>query len=425
MSGAAGSNPHRSFRYTPGSSANTFERLFSVVVTHTYYTQEAGLCRDLCFAPDGATAKLMTSLGLLFKAERTGFSVLVQRSAVAGLADYLRRQARDGAGLPEYWSRLTFLMTMDNPLFIGITALPIDTKPTAVNLYGNNMSAHVEGETAVLPPGSFMDAGALYPVVGAELSLTVPPDARIVTLADISGTIVHRYRIGHRGGTGDRQITIDLGQFTHGFYTIDIRGALHQPVRTGDYPRSVLYVPTRPLTMGVLDFLFTRPTPEAGGVYPLPPLTGSGPVTLPAKPPVYRLPFDARSTYWQYYVVSQDPAGDLEHLSIKDMTAVGKGTSFRQHSHPVRLPDGASAILFEAQDALPLRQKSPQKFRLTGQRRDSNHHVNDILVSRLPVAPPSPVWPAPDTGQSGGSLSDGQVSRSPATDGLSEIFVYV
>lgn len=401
---SAGARKH--FRYAPADGPCTFERLFRVVVTHTYYTQDDGLCRDLRFAPEPASAKLMASLGMAFKEEEAGFSVLARPSDSKSLDNYLRVDAQGTPDQPQYWSRLTFLMTMTNPLFIGITALPIDTKPTTVNLYGSNLDAHRQGGAVVLSPGSFMDGDALYPVVGVEKQLVVPSSARCVTLADISGEVVRRCDVNASGKTTTPNVvTIDLSGLSYGFYTIGTEDAAGQPVDGSDYPRPVLYVPGRPLTMGVLDMLFTQPTPDSGGIYPTPSLFGDGSAAGQPGGTTYHLRFDARSTYWRYYVVPQRSSGTLDQLSID-----GAGTSFRQHRQPVRLPDGALATLFEARKPLPLRQKSAQRFRLTGRRRDDGGQENDILVNRLPVAAPSPVWPAP-------AGSD--------TSGLSEIFVYV
>jgi len=420
----------RSFDYNPRTGSNRFEKLFSVAVTHTYYTQDHGLCRDLRFAPEAASAELLAALGLLFKEEAGGFSVLIQPASLDRLVKYLRAQAQGSPEQPEYWTRLTFLMSMVNPLFIGITALPVCTKPTLVNLFGSNLQAHGKGAVATLPPGRFMDGGALHPVVGSQASLKVPPDAAAVTLADLSGAIVQRFPVTARDKATDlTAMTVDLSGLAYDLYTFDLEDHDGQPVACPGYPRSMLHVPAQPVTIGLLDILFTQPTPDSAGVYPL-----SRPSDADADTPSYRLtyqlPFDARSTYWHYYVVPQTPDSTLDGLRID-----GQGTSFRRRQKPVPLPDGSMAVLFEAQSALPLRQSSPQRFRLSGQRHDPGGQENDILVDRLPVAPPAPVWPSPDSRGAGrrnagtrrtdGPRTDGQRTGGQDVNGLSEIFVYV
>jgi hypothetical protein len=116
------------------------------------------------------------------------------------------------------------------------------------------------------------------------------------------------------------------------------------------------------------------------------------------------LGFDARATYWQYYVVAQDARSRLsETLSV-----TGAGATFRQSL--AALPGGEPAVLFTADTPLPLRQHTTHRFKLTGSRNGADGSRSDIRVERLPSAPKAPVWPA----ASGDGLT-----------GCSEIYVYV
>ncbi|MEA3066481.1 MAG: hypothetical protein QOJ27_2942, partial [Sphingomonadales bacterium] len=188
----------RSFVYAPrkNKGSSQFQRLFNLTVRHTYYTLNSGLCPDFRVAPTPATAKLMASLGLAFKDECTGFSVFYQTGMLEGIYAYLRREAADAPeNHPGYWSRLTFLMKVVNPQFLGVTALPIEVTPVRCNLYGCNRDAHFvetdgEEEVAVLSRGEFMTGDALYGLVGNELDLNVPDETALVTISDISGAVV-------------------------------------------------------------------------------------------------------------------------------------------------------------------------------------------------------------------------------------------
>jgi hypothetical protein len=400
----------RSFRYAPATLANGFTRLFSVTVTHNYYTQDKGLCPDFQMAPTPSSAQLMASLGLLFKYEGAGFSVLVRPDELPNLIAYVRRHAQGQPSEPGFWSRLTFVMTLVNPLFVGITALPIDTKPTQVNLYGCNSQAHLQNGAIVLSEGDFFGGDALFPVVGTNIALIVPPGTRFVTVADISGSVVEtvKVKVPPQSGASSSDglaVSVNLSNLPYDLYTIGIQNGNGKPLKAGGYPRTLLYVPARPTTMCLLDMLFTQPTPESPGIYPLPSLFGSSRPPLPSGDTAYVLPFDARPTYWQYYVVSQTPDGTLGDLRIE-----GTGTRFRQRKKPVLLPDGSSAVLFEALTTLPLRQKSTQRFQLSGYRRDASGQQSEVRVASLPVAPAVPVWPGP--------------AKKDAT-GTSEMFVYI
>lgn len=404
----SGSRPPRSFRYASRTDSGVYTRLFSVTVTHSYYTQDKGLCPDFRVFPSPSSAKAMRALGLLLRNEGTGFSVLIRPDALPNLLNYIRYNAQDPSGKSGFWSRLTFLMVAVNPLFVGITALPIDTKPTAVNFYCCNTQAHPQDAQAVLSQGEYVDGDALYPVVGTCIAVTVPPQTRFVTLTDISGAVVETWKVPvpekKEATVWPLSVSLDLSDLGYDFYTIGLADENHKTVEASDYPQTVLYVPADPLTMGMLDILFTQPTPDSAGIYPLSPVFDPDD-TAQIADVAYVLPFDARPTYWQYYVVSQSAGGSLSNLKIQ-----GSGAKFRQQRQPVLLPDGSSATLFRALTTLPLRQKSAERFQLTGQRQDANGHTTEIMVSALPVAPSAPVWPGPP---------------NKAATGTSEMFIYV
>ena len=411
----------RSFTYPPAPGTRRIERLFSVAITHSYYTQQDGRCTDFQIAPTPTTSSLMASLGLLLKNERAGFSIFYDPDQLHKLVTYLRQHAEDPEGQDGFWSRLTFLLILVNPSFVGITALPIETKLTQVNLYGANLQAHrrkgAPAAPAVLPPGRFMSGGALYPVVGSDVSLTLPHETSAVTVSDISGAVV----LPPPGGdpipifdTGSsptclKYASVDMSSLPYGLYTFALEDGADQPIETGVYPHTALYVPSDAGTMVLLDMLFTQPTPESGGIYPIPPLFDGAPDPALCGNLAYQLPFDARRTYWRYYVVSEVPGGRLSDLAI-----TGPGAAFVQDPDPVPLPNGSAAILFRSDTVLPLRQQSGQHFRLTGQRQDPLGQDSAIAVARLPVAPAAPVWPGP--------ASEGRRGQSK---GMSEMFVYV
>jgi hypothetical protein len=405
---SAGGN-RRNFVYTSSQKqAKAFTRLFSVTITHTYYNRQKDLCSDFRIVPTAATSTIMASLGLVLKDEGTGFSVFYMPEQLHGIRAYLLRESKDPQGRTGFWSRLTFLMELVNPEFVGVTALPIQATRALTNLYGCNMQAHGDALSAILPEGEFMGSESLHERVGDEVTLALPDGAKRVTVTDISGAVVIP-----QAGAEDVQIveatpfnyaTLEFSVLPYGFYEIhayDDAGAAAAP----DYPRPVLYAPLDTGAMGLLDMLLTQPTPDTAGIYPLPPMFEADPDEQDCGGVAYRLPFNARSTYWRYFVVSQVP-GQLKALKIED--AAGTDQTFRQQDQET-LPDGSTAIPFISRSALPLRDRSPQRFRLSGTRCDPGHHENSIAVARLPVAPAAPVWPAKDQ----------------PTAGTSEMFVYV
>ena len=75
MRGPAGRGA-RSFVYAPQDPQDRYKPLFSVTFRHNYYNRNEGLCPDFAVTPTPSSAALMASLGLLFRDDGTGFSVL-------------------------------------------------------------------------------------------------------------------------------------------------------------------------------------------------------------------------------------------------------------------------------------------------------------------------------------------------------------
>lgn len=415
------SNPGRggrafSFRTPPESPRlgarldpmQRYMRLFSVTIRHNYYTQQKGLCADFRIVPTETTATLMASLGLVLKNEGTGFSVFCTPASLDGIFAYLLREAHDPANRTGFWSGLTFLMELVNPAFVGITALPIDTKVSDQNLFGCNTMAHYDHGKNVLSKGDFMGADALHATVGTEYNMRVPSTTVLVTVSDISGAVVIPATPEDKGidlfDVGDAKYAIiNFDSLPYDRYKINVYSDTGLLKSEPYSPSTVLYVPTGTETFGLLDMLFTEPVPGEGGIYPIPPMFEKDPDPGKCGHVAYRLPFDARHTYWEYYVSPQVPG------KLVDVTIEGPGATFVSEGK-VKLPDGSHADKFTTREPLALRQKSAQRFQLKGWRHDLNGQNNAVLLQRLPVAPAAPVWPGP--------------LEEPDT-GRSEMFVYV
>lgn len=406
--------PSMGLTFSPGGTDAVLVKLFGLTVRHGYYSLSDGFCPDLSIAPTPTSAELMSKFGMAMRRERFGFSIFMPKLRIRELQAYLLETALPGpGGTPEFWERLTFSMQLQNPAFIDITQLPLTVKIDQLNLYASNHQAHLDGPLALLSPGPYIDGAALYEVIGRNLTLRLPPRAKRVVVTDIAGRVVLPQpgadAIGiYAAGSGDEETRwdwaqLDLTDLPFDQYTIRILDAQDTSISAGKYPWTVLYTEPKANALLLLDMLFTQPTPASQGVYPLPPLFDA-----PAAAPVsaaYVLPFGARQTFWQYYIVSQGARGALRDLHID-----GHGTLFTRQPEPVLLPSGALAIVFMADTALPLSQYPTQVFQLTGQRSDARGHENTIRITRLPVAAATPVWP---------SLTQQYPS------GISEIYVYV
>jgi hypothetical protein len=394
---------------TAAATVQGFTQVFSVRFQHAYYNADGERCRDFKVAPSSDCARLMASLGMIFRDTGAGFAVFIDSRRIEALVSYVRDASAAASGGGPIWPRLTFLLNLANPLFIGVTDLPITTSPLQQNLFASNLTSTTSGGQIRLGAQATLGAEALVGITGPSLSVAVPAGA-VATLTDLAGRTV-----GAPSPTGPTTASFGLAGQPCDLYTVAFTGG--SPPPPAQY---CLYLPARPISMGLLDLLLTPPAGSTANTaaFPLPTPTPGTP-TAPGvlKPVDLVLAFAARDTVWQYYVVSQDPRGRLtSDLGITgvDTPATAKlpvkasQVTFTRTSQT--LPNGDQARTFTASDALPLFQRSPYVFRLSGHRQGPNGGRDQISVPRLPVAPVTTVWP--------GAPPDEMTGRS-------EMFVYV
>lgn len=393
---------------TAAAATYGFAQLFSVGFQHAYYNADGGQCRDFKVAPTPACARLMSSLGIIFRDNGAGFAVFIDTGRVGAMASYVRDAYAGGAPA---WPHLTFVLNLANPLFIGVTDLPITTSPLQQNLYASNLATTASGGQIFLGPQATLGTDDLLAVTGPGLSVAVPAGCA-ATLTDLAGRTV-----GQTSPIGQRQASFDLSRQPYDIYT----ATFTSPSAAPPPPQQFLYVPPRPVTMCLLNLVLSPPPGSTAdtAAFPLPtlPAAGVAPTAAAVQAVDLQLAFAARDTIWQYYVVSPGRRGNLgPDLGITgiDTPATAKlpvkasQVSFARVAQV--LPNGDQAQTFTASDALPLLQRSPYVFRLSGHRQGPNGGRDQISVARLPVAPVAPVWP----GASGDEMT-----------GRSEMYVYV
>lgn len=360
--------------------------LYAVQVRHLYYNGVAdGRCPDLMVVPTPQSADLIADLGLVFKAQADGFALFYNVKRLDSLQQWLRDQTvPDGGGNDGgagCWARLSFQFAARTADFVSISDLPIDTNPYRENFFLSNQTAHgatATDQLATLCPGDRVQASDFQPVSGSSLTVTVPKGADAVIVRDLSGASVLTQPVV--GPQAD--VMVDLSSLPYDSYSLwaAIDGA-EQPAD----PAQVAYNQQVPQPLGLVDILFSAPLPDSAGLYPLSVWDDAAPVGGLC----YRLPFAARSTFWQYYIVNAAGEGRLENLAIS-----GDGADFTLSSTPVPLPTGQAAWCFAAASPLALRRIPPQRFRLTGTRVRGDGSRQNIKVDVLPAAPATPVWPA-------------------------------
>jgi hypothetical protein len=363
-----------------------YERLMQVFIRHTYYNATADACPDFDISPTPASATLMSDLGLLFRYEKTGFSVLYDVARADVLMDYLERQ---GDEAQQCWTRLSFTFTLNNPYFINFTDVPIDVNPNAQNFYFTNREARGVGGRVVLNAGEGVAGGELLRVVPTQVALRVAGDVTEVLVTDLSGEVVIRQPgcppasppEGRRDDDAPETcvVYLDFSALPEDKYFIEVVGG-----ETGRrFP--VLYTVPSPAPLCFVDLFFTDPDGSDEGVYPVTDLYSP---SRKVDTVSYELGFRARATIWNYFIVPQPQAESFEELRIETVSepAVVFAGPCR-----VRLPNGADAYRFSSAEELLLQQQSVYRFRLLGRR---GLMLNEgCLIETMPVASSRQVTP--------------------------------
>ena len=383
-----------------------YGRMARVSVRHGYYDAVGGACPDFVFRPTGYTAGLMKRLGLMFRAEETGFSVLYDERRAEELLEYVRGDHGPGK---ESWTRLCFTMTLRNPWFVNFTALPIDTNPSRQNIYLTNREAHEAGGDVVLPRGSRVTAAELLPVTGGQFVEEVSPQVRRVEVLDVSGEMVickprcvtreaARSKTPDEFGCADASDGPDDAVCSTRLH-LDVTGRPEdmyqvETVWNDGSPPEVsvsqfLYTAAYPVPLGFVELLLARPRPGYPGMYPVRGLDGPSPAVHPVS---YVVPFGARSTWWSYYVVDGAAAREGgKALRIRQVDRrPGEPRATFLGPCRVTLAGGRQAWRFVSRGPLPLAFRSPLNLQLVRRREDG---ALDTVMQRLPVAGGQQVLP--------------------------------
>jgi hypothetical protein len=395
----------------PDQRASVYARLARVAVRHTFYNATGGRCGDFAVRPTQYTAALMRSLGLLFKPEADGFSVLYDTKGEPELLSYLGRQAHQDGSV---WTRLTFLLSLTNPYFVNFTDIPIDHDPARWTFWLSNQKAHGRGAMVLLTPGTRVTGDERLLVAGGQVVEPAGPDVVRVEVCGISGepmlckprcvpkSVADRLRPDQlvcdpyaQENEKDEPVCTDRLFFDLSLLPEDCYSV--QAVLKDDTvePRGkFVYTSLYPMPLCMVDLLFTDP--YAGGpALVAPGETGVYPVSLQGKGSVqgvdYVLRFTRRKTWWNYYVVPQR-GGELHELSIAEAAHAGTTRRVRFLGPcEVRLPGGQRAYRFLSSRPLPLEQRSRLHLRLSG--RTADMHRAQVLVERLAVPSGQQVLP--------------------------------
>lgn len=376
-----------------------YQTLMRVAVHHTYYNSSGFLCPDFGFTPTPASAALMTKLGLIFRAEETGFSVLYDEIRSADLLQYLRRQANEKG---EVWTRLSFQLPLESDYFVNLTEIPITTDASRENFYFSNQRAHPWEGLLLLNPGRRADERQLLPVVPGQLPVPAEIEGQMIDTVEVYDIAGDRVLCVPRCVTNEaarfkrpedltccdkgtdqctNPIYVNFASLREDRYTLALLDGAGDPIVE---PTNVLWTSFYPMPLCFIDLLFTSPTGRKPENYPVRGLFSDDPEIVTTD---YTLRFERRSTLWNYYIVPPGP-GTLADLYIENLSPfpvefVGPCKVF--------LADGREAFRFLSKQRLPLQEQPECNFRLRGKHKHWPHERT--LVDRLPAASSQQVLP--------------------------------
>jgi hypothetical protein len=355
-----------------------YERLARVSVLHEYY---GGACRDFAVRPTRHTAGLLRRLGLLFRPEDAGFSVLYDHLGAGSLMEFIRN--RRGRG-EEPWTRLCFVLSLRNPSFVAFTELPADTNPARQNLYLTNRRAHAPADSPVLlSPGPRVTGDDRVPVNGGRFVETVDAGVARVRVLDVSGEEVMCSPATVRPG-GSERLHFDLGGLPEELYRVQVVPR----EGTAPEPREFLYTSAYPVPLGFVELLLADPDGAPGSVYPV---RGLGTPDEAIEGVSYEIRFAARRTWWSYYVVADAPGGGPGEMRIRQRRAPGEDRVAFLGPCRVRLAGGRPAWWFVSRREIPLARRPTLHLQLVW-RREGSRRV-DVLMERLPLPSGEQVLP--------------------------------
>jgi hypothetical protein len=419
--GSANRSSEHGFR-TPAKKFNDFEpqdtgrqfyyvRLMQVSLRHTYYNRSDDQCPDFTTYPTRYSQALMKNLGLIFKDEGTSFSILYDVRRTDSLIKYLKRQEwPEGSG--HCWTRLSFLLSLNNPYFLNFTDVPLSMNPVNLNFYFTNQRARRQQAGHAL-----LDPGEPLMVIPIQLGIDVTDRVKEVEVQSVPQVEESLHGVHEAVICKPRCVPVKLfkdpGQ---GAITCEQARDCKGPLEPTDpslpitkcectnriyldfstvpedkytikqvlYPsksklllpeQPVLYTESYPVPFCFVNLFLTSPTGEKPDLFPVHDLFDDQPKINSI---TYDLGFERRSTYWNYFVV---PAGGepLENLKIEGEP----GISFRGPCSVV-LPDFTKAYRFVSRKPLPFMEQSSFRFRLKGEIGTTNQDTT--LVERLPVA---------------------------------------
>lgn len=341
-------------------------------VKHNYYVKN--LNRDVRFVPTTQSVQLAQAMGVLIKNSENGISLSYDVTSADGLLHYL---------LNHEDIEFSFVLATTNSAFVNLTDMA--TESVGSLFYFNTAKARkIADNNYLLHKSEFVSREDSLTVKKGDFYYNVESKEAHLEIRDEEGRTVIDQKV-----SGQSKYLFQITRLPQGRYTVYENNKEKLPfvfINQKLMRQSGVAMVNVSLTGKDKAELIDRL--EKGEV-------------LPSK--AYTLHFESRSTYWKYFIVSKYKL-PLEKSSIH---AEGQDVAFKG-PEKVKLSNGDTAYLFEANMPLPLNEVPKYNFKLSKSKKAGAN--GEAYLNRLPTPAPDSIKPE---------------SRSETSKVYSELIVYI
>lgn len=344
-----------------------YQTLFTINTRHHYYKEARGTVFQ--FKPTPSTEALLKKMNLVTRTEQGSLSVLYDLKSLERIEKYLTENPA---------TRLQFYLTVTEPYFINITEIPAEGVGKIIYLRNKDTQAPLSQDKIV----SKKD---IYPVYTSSFVYQNQQRSETqITLKNAQGEVIWENKMA--AGQKTSLPLKENGTGLYFFYEND------KEIEKFIYLVSESVI--LPLALVEIDFQGELAKQLLAQIR-------NQEIFSPWQ---FEIQFQARMTYWKYFIVPKYENG-LEDLSIE----AGKTKVTFKGPSKALTPNGQNAYLFESAEALHIQQAGQYEFQLV-QNRDNKGKKNQRIIQRLPLAGLSTIHPE---------------SREENTKIYSEIYVYL
>ncbi len=327
-----------------------YQALLSINIEHHFYKDAKGSVFQ--FKPTPSTEAILKKMSLVVRSEAGKMSILYDLKSLERVERYLSEY-------PE--TCFQFYLTVTEPYFLNITEMPTETVGKIIYLKNTG----VNSKLTLSPTVSKEDIYSTY-TSGFVYQNQQKKETQI-TLKNAQSEVIWQNKVAPT-----EKSSVPLENFKTGpyfFYEND------KEIEKFIYLMSESMI--LPLALIEIDF-----QGELGKQ-----LLQKVRNQEEFSPWQFEVSFQARQTYWKYFIIPKYENG-LDDLSID----VGKTKVVFKGPEKTRIPNGQNAYLFESSEALLIQQLGQYEFQLV-QNKDNKGKKNQRIIQRLPLARMSAVYP--------------------------------